>query len=161
MKKMNVKKFARTFLVLIAVFALACAFSSMAFAADGETAAAAPDNNMGIGMIAAALDGTLTLDKLEAMTCVCSVGLDMIAVPGSTTAETISAIIADEAAVGMVNSKTTAVRIIPVEGKDVGDMVELGGLLGSAPVMPVHEAASTDFIARGGRIPAPLQSLKN
>ena len=113
------------------------------------------------GMIAAALDGTLTLDKLEAMTCVCSVGLDMIAVPGSTTAETISAIIADEAAVGMVNSKTTAVRIIPVEGKDVGDMVELGGLLGSAPVMPVHEAASTDFIARGGRIPAPLQSLKN
>ena len=113
------------------------------------------------GMIAAALDGTLTLDKLEAMTCVCSVGLDMIAVPGSTTAETISAIIADEAAVGMVNSKTTAVRIIPVEGKDVGDMVELGGLLGSAPVMPVHEATSTDFIARGGRIPAPLQSLKN
>ena len=113
------------------------------------------------GMIAAALDGTLTLDKLEAMTCVCSVGLDMIAVPGSTTAETISAIIADEAAVGMVNSKTTTVRIIPVEGKDVGDMVELGGLLGSAPVMPVHEAASTDFIARGGRIPAPLQSLKN
>ena len=113
------------------------------------------------GMIAAALDGTLTLDKLEAMTCVCSVGLDMIAVPGSTTAETISAIIADEAAVGMVNSKTTAVRIIPVEGKDVGDMVELGGLLGSAPVMPVHEAASTDFIARGGRIPAPLQALKN
>lgn len=105
------------------------------------------------GMIAAALDGTLTLDKLEAMTCVCSVGLDMIAVPGSTTAETISAIIADEAAVGMVNSKTTAVRIIPVEGKDVGDMVELGGLLGSAPVMPVHEAASTDFIARGGCIP--------
>ena len=113
------------------------------------------------GMIAAALDGTLTLDKLEAMTCVCSVGLDMIAVPGDTTAETISAIIADEAAVGMVNSKTTAVRIIPVEGKNVGDMVELGGLLGSAPVMPVHEAASTDFIARGGRIPAPLQSLKN
>ena len=113
------------------------------------------------GMIAAALDGTLTLDKLEAMTCVCSVGLDMIAVPGSTTAETISAIIADEAAVGMVNSKTTAVRIIPVEGADVGDMVEMGGLLGSAPLMPVHEASSADFIARGGRIPAPLQSLKN
>ena len=109
-------------------------------------------------VILTARDG---LDKLEAMTCVCSVGLDMIAVPGETTAETISAIIADEAAVGMVNSKTTAVRIIPVEGKDVGDMVELGGLLGSAPVMPVHEAASTDFIARGGRIPAPLQSLKN
>ena len=113
------------------------------------------------GMIAAALDGTLTIDKLEAMTCVCSVGLDMIAVPGSTTAETISAIIADEAAVGMVNSKTTAVRIIPVEGADVGDMVEMGGLLGSAPLMPVHEASSADFIARGGRIPAPLQSLQH
>ena len=113
------------------------------------------------GMIAAALDGTLTIDKLEAMTCVCSVGLDMIAVPGDTTAETISAIIADEAAIGMVNSKTTAVRIIPVEGKDVGDMVEMGGLLGSAPVMPVHGASSAAFIARGGRIPAPLQSLKN
>ena len=113
------------------------------------------------GMIAAALDGTLTIDKLEAMTCVCSVGLDMIAVPGSTTAETISAIIADEAAVGMVNSKTTAVRIIPVEGADVGDTVEMGGLLGSAPLMPVHEASSADFIARGGCIPAPLQSLKN
>ena len=113
------------------------------------------------GMIAAALSGTLTLDKLEAMTCVCSVGLDMIAVPGDTSAETISAIIADEAAVGMVNSKTTAVRIIPVEGKNVGDMVEMGGLLGSAPVMPVHSASSHAFIARGGRIPAPLQSLKN
>ena len=112
-------------------------------------------------MIAAAACGTLTIDKLEAMTCVCSVGLDMIAVPGDTSAETISAIIADEAAIGMVNSKTTAVRIIPVEGKDVGDMVEMGGLLGSAPVMPVHKAQSADFIARGGRIPAPLQSLKN
>ena len=100
-------------------------------------------------------------DKLEDMTCVCSVGLDMIAVPGSTTAETISAIIADEAAVGMVNSKTTAVRIIPVEGKTVGDVVEMGGLLGSAPLMPVHTESSADFIARGGRIPAPLQSLKN
>ena len=113
------------------------------------------------GMIAAALDGTLTIDKLEAMTCVCSVGLDMIAVPGDTTAETISAIIADEAAVGMINSKTTAVRIIPVPGAKVGDMMEMGGLLGSAPVMPVHAASSADFIARGGRIPAPLQSLKN
>ena len=113
------------------------------------------------GMIAAAASGALHLDKLEAMTCVCSVGLDMIAVPGSTTAETISAIIADEAAVGMVNSKTTAVRIIPVEGADLGDTVEMGGLLGSAPLMPVHEASSADFIARGGRIPAPLQSLKN
>ena len=113
------------------------------------------------GMIAAALQGTLTIDKLEAMTCVCSVGLDMIAVPGDTTAETISAIIADEAAIGMVNSKTTAVRIIPVEGKQVGDMIEMGGLLGSAPVMPVHSESSAEFIARGGRIPAPLQSLKN
>ena len=113
------------------------------------------------GMIAAAECGTLCLDKLEAMTCVCSVGLDMIAVPGDTSAETISAIIADEAAIGMVNSKTTAVRIIPAPGKVVGDRVEMGGLLGSAPVMPVHDKASVDFVARGGRIPAPLQSLKN
>ena len=113
------------------------------------------------GMIAAAESGTLCLDKLEAMTCVCSVGLDMIAVPGDTCAATISAIIADEAAIGMVNSKTTAVRIIPAPGKVVGDRVEMGGLLGSAPVMPVHDASSEDFIARGGRIPAPLQSLKN
>ena len=113
------------------------------------------------GMIHAVSEGSLSIEKLEAMTCVCSVGLDMIAVPGDTTADTISAIIADEAAIGMVNSKTTAVRIIPVEGKTVGDMVEMGGLLGSAPVMPVHSASSADFIARGGRIPAPLQSLKN
>ena len=113
------------------------------------------------GMIAAAESGVLTLDKLEAMTCVCSVGLDMIAVPGDTSASTISAIIADEAAVGMVNSKTTAVRIIPAPGKVVGDRVEMGGLLGSAPVMPVHGESAADFIARGGRIPAPLQSLKN
>ena len=113
------------------------------------------------GMIDAVTAGALTIEKLEAMTCVCSVGLDMIAVPGETSAETISAIIADEAAVGMVNSKTTAVRIIPVEGKKVGDMIEMGGLLGSAPVMSVHDASSADFIARGGRIPAPLQSLKN
>ena len=113
------------------------------------------------GMIAAASSGVLTLDKLEAMTCVCSVGLDMIAVPGDTSAETISAIIADEAAIGMVNSKTTAVRIIPAPGCKVGDMVEFGGLLGSAPVMPVHPGSSADFIARGGRIPAPMHSLKN
>ncbi|MCD7947106.1 MAG: PFL family protein [Oscillospiraceae bacterium] len=113
------------------------------------------------GMIAAARAGALTIDKLEAMTCVCSVGLDMIAVPGDTSAETISAIIADEAAIGMVNSKTTAVRIIPAPGTKVGDTVEFGGLLGSAPVMPVHPFHSTAFIARGGRIPAPLQSLKN
>ena len=113
------------------------------------------------GMIAAARSGALCLDKLEAMTCVCSVGLDMIAVPGDTSAETISAIIADEAAIGMVNSKTTAVRIIPAPGKAVGDTVEFGGLLGSAPVMPVHPEGSAAFIARGGRIPAPMQSLKN
>ena len=113
------------------------------------------------GMIAAAESGTLCLDKLEAMTCVCSVGLDMIAVPGDTSAETISAIIADEAAIGMVNSKTTAVRVIPAPGKTVGDRVEMGGLLGSAPVMPVHDEAASDFISRGGRIPAPIQSLKN
>ena len=113
------------------------------------------------GMIAAAGRGTLSLEKLEAMTCVCSVGLDMIAVPGDTSAETISAIIADEAAIGVVNSKTTAVRIIPAPGKTVGESVEFGGLLGSAPVMPVHSESAADFIARGGRIPAPLQSLKN
>ena len=113
------------------------------------------------GMIAAAEHGTLAIDKLEAMTCVCSVGLDMIAVPGDTSASTISAIIADEAAIGMVNTKTTAVRIIPALGKTVGDRVELGGLLGSAPVMSVHSEGSEAFIARGGRIPAPLQSLKN
>ena len=113
------------------------------------------------GMIAAAKAGVLTLDKLEAMTCVCSVGLDMIAVPGDTPASTISAIIADEAAIGMVNSKTTAVRIIPAPGKVVGDMVEFGGLLGEAPVMPVHPESAEALIARGGRIPAPMQSLKN
>ena len=104
------------------------------------------------GMIAAAKAGALCVDKLEAMTCVCSVGLDMIAVPGDTSAETISAIIADEAAIGMVNNKT---------GKNVGDTVEMGGLLGSAPVMPVHKESSADFIQRGGRIPAPLHSLRN
>jgi len=113
------------------------------------------------GMIAAAEGGTLTIEKLEAMTCVCSVGLDMIAVPGDTSAATISAIIADEAAIGMVNTKTTAVRIIPALGKTIGDRVEMGGLLGSAPVMPVHSESSEAFVARGGRIPAPLQSLKN
>lgn len=113
------------------------------------------------GMIAAAEKGVLTLDKLEAMTCVCSVGLDMIAVPGDTSAETISAIIADEAAIGMVNNKTTAVRIIPAPGKTVGDSIEMGGLLGTAPVMPVHNEGSVDFVNRGGRIPAPLHSLRN
>lgn len=113
------------------------------------------------GMIAAAKSNALALDKLEAMTCVCSVGLDMIAVPGDTPASTLSAIIADEAAIGVVNTKTTAVRIIPACGKKVGDMLEFGGLLGSAPVMPVHEFSSADFVARGGRIPAPMHSLKN
>lgn len=113
------------------------------------------------GMINAAIEGTLTLEKLEAMTCVCSVGLDMIVIPGDTTKETISAIIADEAAIGMVNSKTTAVRIIPAPGKKVGDIVEFGGLLGSGPVMSVNSKSSVEFIKRGGRIPAPLQSLKN
>ena len=113
------------------------------------------------GMIEAASRGILTLDKMEAMTCVCSVGLDMIAVPGDTPAETLSAIIADEAAIGMVNNKTTAVRIIPALGKKVGDRVDFGGLLGHAPVMAVHSESSAAFIARGGRIPAPLHSLRN
>lgn len=113
------------------------------------------------GMIAAAESGALHLDKLEAMTCVCSVGLDMIAVPGDTPASTISAIIADEMAIGVINQKTTAVRIIPAAGKEVGDSVEFGGLLGAAPVMPVHKYSSEEFIARGGRIPAPIHSLKN
>lgn len=113
------------------------------------------------GMIEAAEAGTLSLEKLEAMTCVCSVGLDMICIPGETSAETISAIIADEAAIGMVNCKTTAVRIIPAPGKKVGDVVEFGGLLGIGPVMAVNNKKSTDFIKRGGRIPAPLHSFKN
>lgn len=113
------------------------------------------------GMIAAAECGALHLDKLEAMTCVCSVGLDMIAVPGDTSASTISAIIADEMAIGVINQKTTAVRIIPAIGKKVGDNVEFGGLLGAAPVMPVHPYSSEAFIARGGRIPAPIHSLRN
>ena len=114
-----------------------------------------------IGMIEAAAAGALSLDKLEAMTCVCSVGLDMIAIPGDTPSSTIAAIIADEAAIGMINNKTTAVRIIPAPGKDVGDEVEFGGLLGRAPVMPVHRTSCERFIERGGRIPAPLNSLKN
>lgn len=113
------------------------------------------------GMIAAADSGELNIDKLEAMTCVCSVGLDMIAVPGDTPASTVSAIIADEAAIGVINNKTTAVRIIPAVGHEVGSRLEFGGLLGSAPVMPVHDCSSERFIARGGRIPAPLHSLKN
>ncbi|WP_406659812.1 PFL family protein [Methanolobus sp. ZRKC3] len=113
------------------------------------------------GMIRAVQRGSLSLDKLEAMTSVCSVGLDMIAVPGDTPASTISAIIADEMAIGMVNKKTTAVRLIPVPGKDVGDMVEYGGLLGSAPVMQVSKFSSDEFISRGGRIPAPIQALTN
>ena len=113
------------------------------------------------GMIDAAKCGTLTLDKLEAMTAVCSVGLDMIAVPGDTSAETISAIIADEISIGVINNKTTAVRLIPAYGKTVGDEVSFGGLLGSAPVMPVHSESSEKFILRGGRIPAPQNALRN
>ena len=114
-----------------------------------------------IGMIEAVECGALTLEKLEAMTCVCSVGLDMVAVPGDTSASTVSAIIADEAAIGMINQKTTAVRILPVVGTNVGDYVDFGGLLGRAPVMPVNKYDNSDFIARGGRIPAPIHSLKN
>ena len=113
------------------------------------------------GMIDAVSAGALTIEKLEAMTCVCSVGLDMIAVPGDTSPATISGIIADEAAIGMVNQKTTAVRIIPVIGKTVGDTVEFGGLLGYAPVMPVNPYSCEAFVTRGGRIPAPIHSFKN
>ncbi len=113
------------------------------------------------GMIAAVERGSLSIEKLEAMTCVCSVGLDMIAVPGETSAATISAIIADEAAIGMINNKTTAVRIIPVPGKRAGERVEFGGLLGHSPILPVSAFRSDEFIARGGRIPAPVRSLTN
>ncbi|MCR5070048.1 MAG: PFL family protein [Prevotella sp.] len=113
------------------------------------------------GMIDSVVAGALTIEKLEAMTCVCSVGLDMIAIPGDTTAATISGIIADESAIGMVNQKTTAVRIIPVIGKKVGDTVEFGGLLGYAPIMPVNTFGCERFVNRGGRIPAPIHSFKN
>ena len=113
------------------------------------------------GMIEAARAGALTLEKLEAWTSVCSVGIDMVAVPGSTSAETIAAIIADEMAIGVMNNKTTAVRIIPVPGRKAGEIVEFGGLLGSAPIMPVNRFSPDQFIRRGGRIPAPLQSLRN
>lgn len=113
------------------------------------------------GMIDSANSGALTIEKLEAMTCVCSVGLDMIAIPGDTTESTISGIIADEMAIGMVNNKTTAVRIIPVIGKNVGDSVEFGGLLGYAPIMPVNKYSCEKMVSRGGRIPAPIHSFKN
>ena len=113
------------------------------------------------GMIDAANSGALTLEKLEAMTCVCSVGLDMIAIPGDTTESTLAGIIADEMAIGMINQKTTAVRLIPVIGKDVGDTVEFGGLLGYAPIMPVNKYSCEKMISRGGRIPAPIHSFKN
>ena len=113
------------------------------------------------GMIDAVTEGALTLEKLEAMTCVCSVGLDMIAIPGDTKETTIAGIIADEMAIGMVNQKTTAVRLIPVQGKDVGDQAEFGGLLGYAPIMPVNQYSCDAFINRGGRIPAPIHSFKN
>lgn len=113
------------------------------------------------GMINAVRTGSINLEKLEAMTCVCSVGLDMIGIPGDTPWETISAMIADEAAIGVINNKTTAVRIIPIFGKDVGDEVEYGGLLGKVPIMRVSKFSSKDFVHRGGRIPAPIHSLKN
>lgn len=113
------------------------------------------------GMVAAVRSGALSLDKLEAMTCVCSVGLDMIALPGDTSEATLSAIIADEMAIGMVNNKTTAVRVIPVPGKKAGEWAEFGGLLGGAPIMPVNPNSSEAFIARGGRIPAPIHSFRN
>ena len=113
------------------------------------------------GMINAAANGSLTLEKLEAMTCVCSVGLDMIVIPADTPASTISGIIADEAAIGMINNKTTAVRVIPAPGKKIGDVVEFGGLLGTGPVMKVSHLDSSEFINRGGRIPAPIHSLRN
>jgi uncharacterized protein (UPF0210 family) len=113
------------------------------------------------GMIDAARKETLSIEKLEAMTAVCSVGLDMIAIPGDTPADTISAIIADEAAIGMVNSKTTAVRVVPAIGMKEGDTIEFGGLFGTGPVMKLSSFSSSKFISRGGRIPAPLQSLKN
>ena len=113
------------------------------------------------GMIRAAESGALRLEKLEAMTCVCSVGLDMIAVPGDTKATTLAGIIADESAIGMVNQKTTAVRLIPVIGKGVGETVEFGGLLGYAPIMPVNSFSCDAFVQRGGRIPAPIHSFKN
>ena len=113
------------------------------------------------GMIDAVNEGALTLEKLEAMTCVCSVGLDMIAVPGDTKATTLAGIIADESAIGMVNQKTTAVRLIPVIGKGVGETVEFGGLLGYAPIMPVNSFSCDAFVQRGGRIPAPIHSFKN
>ena len=113
------------------------------------------------GMISAVRQGALSIEKLEAMTCVCSVGLDMLVVPGDTSPEVISAIIADEAAIGMVNCKTTAVRIIPAIGKKIGDTLEFGGLLGSGPVMPLNTFSNPGFVNRGGRIPAPLHSLKN
>ena len=112
-------------------------------------------------MIDAVNAGALTIEKLEAMTCVCSVGLDMIAIPGDTPATSIAGIIADEAAIGMVNQKTTAVRVIPVAGKKVGDTVEFGGLLGHAPVMAVSRFSCADMINRTGRIPAPIHSFKN
>ena len=113
------------------------------------------------GMIQAARCGSLCLEKLEAMTAVCSVGIDMVVLPGDTPAEVISALIADEAAIGMVNTKTTAVRVIPAIGRKVGEELDFGGLLGYAPIMPISTYSPSVFINRGGRIPAPLQALKN
>jgi uncharacterized protein (UPF0210 family) len=113
------------------------------------------------GMVRAVEEGALSVDKLESMTCVCSVGMDMFAVPGDTPPEIIAAMIADEAAIGLINKKTTAVRVIPVPGKRAGDRVEFGGLLGTAPVMGVHGWDASVFVRRGGRIPAPIHALNN
>ena len=113
------------------------------------------------GMISAARAGSLSIEKLEAMTCVCSVGLDMIAVPGDTTVEALAGLIADEMAIGVINNKTTAVRVIPAIGHKAGDTLHFGGLMGTAPVMPMNTFAGTTFAHRGGRMPAPLNSLKN
>ena len=134
---------------------------SMASSAIGGLSGAFIPVSEDAGMIEAVQAGALSIEKLEAMTCVCSVGLDMIAVPGDTPAESIAGIIADEMAIGMINNKTTAVRIIPVPGKQVGDMVEFGGLLGSAPIMAVRPFSPAKFVRRGGHIPAPLQALTN
>lgn len=134
---------------------------SMASSAIGGLSGAFIPVSEDAGMIEAVQAGALSIEKLEAMTCVCSVGLDMIAVPGDTPAESIAGIIADEMAIGMINNKTTAVRIIPVPGKQVGDLVEFGGLLGSAPIMAVRPFSPAKFVRRGGHIPAPLQALTN
>ena len=133
----------------------------MASSLDGGLSGAFIPVSEDAGMIDAATKGYLVFDKLEAMKSVCSVGLDMIAIPGDTPSDTIAGIIADEMAIGMINKKTTAVRIIPAYGKTVGDKISYGGLLGEAPIMPVNKLSSTKFVQRGGRIPAPIHSFNN